>query len=760
MRWAFATWMSDRRPSRTRPTLRLVSLLALLLLPPGPARAQAADAPPEAMTRQFIVKFRAQPTAAAEPESERGRGRVSRLAADRGIALAYVRPMALGAHVIALDRPVSLTQARAIARRLAGQADVEYVQPDRRMRAQFVPNDQYLSLQTYLRDDAAAMGAFSAWDATTGSPSTVVAVVDTGYRPHAAMAGRILPGYDFVSNPDVANDGDGRDADASDPGDWVAFSDLTRSQTFYGCSTEDSSWHGTSVAGIIAANVNDGAWTAGIDWAARILPVRVLGKCYGDDSDILDGIAWAAGLPVPGVPPNPTPAQVINLSLGDYNDCSPAYQQVIASAFAHGVTRAIVASAGNDRIDASYNTPSNCPGVIAVAATNSIGGRASYSNFGPTITISAPGGDSRSGFDGIELLTNLGTEAPAEDAVYFANGTSFAAPMVSGTIALMLAVAPSLSADQVRLLLRASAKPFPLGSTCTTVKCGAGIVDAHAAVQAAQSGGAPTPNFGGLWWNSPGGSESGWGINFAHQGGQIFASWFTYDLNGKAWWLVMSATMTAPQVYSGTLFQGTGPAFDTVPFPPLGAPGGATGSAVGTGTLTFNDANNGIFNYTVNGITQTKAITRETFGSLPTCTFGAQSNLALTSNYQDLWWAAPAGSEAGWGINLAHEGDTIFATWYTYDHDRTPMWLVATLTKTGLSSYSGDLARLTSGPPFNAVPFPPIGSPGGATGSIVGTASLSFVDGNSGTFSYTIAGVAQSKSITREVFSAPGTVCH
>jgi hypothetical protein len=200
--------MSDRRLSRPRPTLRLLSLLAALLLAPGPVLAQSADAPPEATTQRFIVKFRAQPAAATESESERDRGRVSRLAADGGIALAYVRPMALGAHVVALDRPVPLSQARAIARRLAGHAEVEYVQPDRRMRAQFVPNDQYLNLQTYLRDDAAAIGAFSAWDLTTGSASTVVAVVDTGYRPHAAMAGRILPGYDFVSNPDVANDGD------------------------------------------------------------------------------------------------------------------------------------------------------------------------------------------------------------------------------------------------------------------------------------------------------------------------------------------------------------------------------------------------------------------------------------------------------------------------------------------------------------------------------------------------------------------------
>ena len=739
----------------------IVCLLMLAALAAARASPPAVPGPPEPTTQRLIVKFQPLPPGlGAETESARGSDRVSRLAADGSVALAYVRPMALGAHVVALDHPVALSEARAIARRLAGHAEVEYVQPDRRMRAQFVPNDQDLNLQTYLRDDAAGISAFTAWDATTGGPDTVVAVVDTGYRPHAAMAGRILPGYDFVSDPLVANDGDGRDADASDPGDWIARSDLTSSHTFDGCPVELSSWHGTSTSGIIAANGNDGMWTAGINWATKILPVRVLGKCFGDDSDILDGIAWAAGLSVPGVPANPTPAQVINLSLGEQGECAPAYQEVIASAFAHGVTRAIVASAGNDSADVANNTPSNCPGVISVGAINSAGGTTSYGNFGATMTISAPGGDTFAGFDGIEILSNLGRSVPTTDDLDVGNGTSFAAPMVSGVISLMLAVAPTLSASQVRTALAASAKPFPPGSDCTTATCGAGIVDANAAVEAAQSIDELSVNFGGLWWNSPGGSESGWGINFAHQGDQIFASWFTYDLNGKAWWLVMSANRTAHRLYTGTLFQGTGPSFDAVPFPPLGAPGGAAGAAVGTGTLTFIDANNGTFAYTVNGITQTKAITRETFGPLPTCMFGAQVNLALTNNYQDLWWAAPAGAEAGWGINLAHEGDTIFATWFTYDHDHSPMWLVTTAVKSGLSSYAGDLIRLSNGPPFNSVPFPPIGSPGGASGSVVGTATLSFFDGNSGTFSYTVDGIAQTKSITREVLASPGTVCH
>jgi len=266
------------------------------------------------------------------------------------------------------------------------------------------------------------------------------------------------------------------------------------------------------------------------------------------------------------------------------------------------------------------------------------------------------------------------------------------------------------------------------------------------------------PNYQGLWWSSPAGAEAGWGINFAHQGDSVFASWFTYDLMGKGVWLVMTAAKTGTAAYSGTLFQLTGPPFDAVPFPALGSPGGATGAAVGAGTLTFIDLNSATFAYTVNGIAQTKQIVREAFGTLPTCVFGAQPNLALATNYQDLWWAVPGGSESGWGINLTHQDDTIFASWFTFDRDRSPMWLVVSAPKTAPRTYSGTLFQLT-GPPFNAVPFPPLGSPGGANGTSVGTATFTFSDGNSASFAYTVKGTPQTKAITREVFQPPGTVC-
>jgi len=255
-------------------------------------------------------------------------------------------------------------------------------------------------------------------------------------------------------------------------------------------------------------------------------------------------------------------------------------------------------------------------------------------------------------------------------------------------------------------------------------------------------------NYQGLWW-AVAGSESGWGINFAHQGDTIFASWFTYDLAGKGMWLVMTAPKTAPNTYSGTLYSTTGVPFNTVPYPP----NAAVPTPRGTGTLSFTDVNKGSFAYTVDGVVQNKSITRQVFGTLPTCAT-ATGSLTAAANYTDLWWASPAGSEAGWGINLNHEGDTIFATWFTYDLDGSPMWLVVTAPKSPPELYSGVLYR-TTGLPFNTVPY----APNAAIATQVGTVTFTFSDGNHANFAYRINGVGQNKAITRQIFNPPGTVC-
>ena len=257
-------------------------------------------------------------------------------------------------------------------------------------------------------------------------------------------------------------------------------------------------------------------------------------------------------------------------------------------------------------------------------------------------------------------------------------------------------------------------------------------------------------NVQGLWWAAPAGSESGWGINFAHQGDVVFATWFTYDTAGKAWWLSMTAPRIGPDTYGGTLYTTSGPPFSATPFDP----GQVVATPVGTGLLAFSDPGNGAFTSVVNYIVQSRPITRQVFGPLPTCTT-ASGSLSAATNYQDLWWAAPAGSQSGWGINLTQQGQVIFATWFTYDADRTPMWLVTTADSRAANTFSGTLYR-TTGPPFNAMPF----DPAKVVATPVGTATLTFTDGNNATFAYTVNNVSQVKAITREVFRPPGTVCH
>ena len=729
--------------------LACLAAIFAMTLPPCAAAAQPAKA---GTTSRLIVKLRdSGPSVQAQSMATTRLARFATDAAVLGVALTPLRTMTIGAHVMALERPHSRAEIDAVVVRLARHPDVEFVQPDLRRHAFRTPNDSLLWAQAYLGSVVGGINAFAAWDLTTGSPGVVVAVVDTGYLPHADLAGRILPGYDFISDPKAANDGNGRDADASDPGDWFDPTDAMDPQ-FGDCDIEPSSWHGTSVSGIIAANSDNTTWLAGIDWAARILPVRVLGKCGGWDSDIIDGVAWAAGLNVPGAPANPFPAQVINLSLGGPGGCLPGYQSVVNAALAHGVTRAIVAAAGNAGGDVADMAPASCSGVIAVAATTGDGFLASYSDFGAGVALSAPGGSASGAGDSIAVLFNHGRTVPDIDAWAQGAGTSLSAPMVSAVASLVLGVAPNLGVAQLRALLTSTATPFPPGSNCDTFTCGAGIVNSRAAVAAAQSV-APPANYQGLWWNAPANSESGWGINFAHQGDTIFASWFTYDVGGRGWWLVMTAQKTGAATYSGTLYQTHGSPFYAF------NPATVTNSQVGIGTLTFADVNNGTFTYTVNGTTQTKNITRQVFGAQPVCTFGGQPNLSLATNYQDLWWNAPSNSESGWGVNFSHQGNVVFLTWFTYDLDGSPMWLVATATRTiNPGVFTGTLYR-TSGARFDAF------NPALVTNVAVGSTTITVTDGNHATFDYTVqvAGmpqpVSQRKSITREIFAAPGTAC-
>ena len=641
----------------------------------------------------------------------------------------------------------------------------------------------------------AAIDVVPAWDSSIGA-NIVVGVIDTGVRfDHPDLQGQLLPGYDMTSDPVRANDGDGRDADASDPGDWITSDDLQQPGTLHGCApaARDSSWHGTQTSALIGALTNNGVGMAGVAPGVRLLPVRVLGKCGGFDSDIIAGMLWAAGLDVPGVPRNPNPARVLNLSLGGDAPCSSAYIDAVAQINAAGAV--VVASAGNS-VGHAVGVPANCPGVIAVAGLRHAGTKVGFSDLGPDVAISAPAGNCVNTGPGDACLypiltaANRGTTVPIADtdggssytdSFHISVGTSFSAPLVAGTAALMLSAQPSLTAAQVRALLQASARPFPttggdngdgtpvlqcaaprpIGTPqvdqaqcyCTTATCGAGMLDAGAAVLAAKA--IASPNYTGLFWNAPANSESGWGINFAHQGDAIYATWFTYDTSGKAWWLSMLASRTAPDgnAYGGTIYADSGPPFSDFA-------GVASATAVGRGTLTFTNVDNGTFAYTVNGVSQAKAITRFNLGTgaPATCFYSAVTpNLVGAKNYQDLWWV-PQGTENGWGINFAQQGDTIFATWYTYDVDRSPLWLTALVQRQADTNvFSGPIYR-TSGARFDAY------DPRSVTTTEVGSAKFTFADGDHATFAYTVqyaplpAPVSQTKELTRFQLAATGGV--
>jgi serine protease len=499
----------------------LIALVALVLaaLPAQAAATQDADG------ARVIVKFKALGPLmrAARERGDRGPQQAATLAGRHGLGLRDGRMIDARSQVVWGDR--TLTSA-ALAARLAQDADVEYAVPDERRQALALPNDPLLPAsagaalpagQWYLQPADAtlvsAINAVGAWAVTTGSSSLVVADVDTGVlTAHPDLASKLLPGYDFVSSTTTSGDGGGRDADASDPGDWT-----TAGQCGSGQSATNSSWHGTQTASLIGAQTNNGVGMASVGYDVKILPVRVLGKCGGSDSDIIAGMLWTAGLTsVPTA--NPNPAKVINLSLGGSGSCSAAYQDAINQLTAAGVV--VVAAAGNEA-GLAVGTPANCSGVIAVAGVRHVGTKVGFSSIGPEVAIAAPGGNCVNSTGAclypILTATNSGTTTASSSGYTYSSstsysvGTSFAAPMVSGAAALMLSANPALKPAQVKSLLQSTARGFPAqpsGSSvpvchaptataqdechCTTSTCGAGLLDVGAAVSAAAGAAVPT----------------------------------------------------------------------------------------------------------------------------------------------------------------------------------------------------------------------------------------------------------------------------
>ncbi len=531
--------------------------------------AQTAPAATTATaTARVIVKFRSDsPLLRKQALSASGRQTLQAAALGQriGIALDAGRGLTDRSHVV-VGRGLS---SRQLAARIAAERDVEYAVADERKHIVEVPNDPLYAAgpavgsnsggpavgQWYLKPPGAAgdagntapaaINAQQAWDITRGSASVVVAVLDTGVRfDHPdlpQLGGNMLPGYDMVSpdSPGVfttASDGNGRDGDASDPGDFVTTAEATTA-----CPKSNSSWHGTQTLGLIGALTNNNLGMASVSHGGvKMMPVRVLGKCGGFDSDIQAGMLWAAGayttaeLTALGLPPNPTPARVLNMSLGGVAACG-SYADIVAKVNAAGAV--VVVSAGNSTGHA-VSSPANCAGAIGVAALRNVGDKVGFSDIGAEITISAPGGNCVNSGTGQQCLypilttSNAGTTTPVtgpSGAIYTgvfdpSLGTSFSAPLVSGTVALMLSVNTGLTPAQVKTALKASARPFAttggtisvgvnstsptalspvlLGAKepaqcvaptatdqlecyCTVATCGAGMLDAHAAVSTA-----------------------------------------------------------------------------------------------------------------------------------------------------------------------------------------------------------------------------------------------------------------------------------
>lgn len=364
------------------------------------------------------------------------------------------------------------------------------------------PADEHYAQQWYLYSEF-GINLPKAWQVTRGSQAIVVAVLDSGITKHPDLDSQVVPGYDFVSSKTNSNDGDGWDADPSDPGDY--YTDAKGNFV-------ESSWHGTHVAGILAAAANS-IGIAGVAPNVKIQPVRAMGTEGGTSADLIAAINWAAGLSVPGVPLNPTPAKVINMSMGTSGislcDDLPnggrlgSTGEALKAAKAAGATS--ITAAGNFNTDARYSYPGNCYPTINVGATGFHGDRAYYSNFtmpnaqGVGVDISAPGGDDRdqagapAGSEGQMISTYNDGQTKPGNAVYgLEEGTSMAAPVVSGVVALLYSIKPTLTFDEAWNILSKTVTPFKAGGECATSansKCGAGIVNAGAAVALLQSQG-------------------------------------------------------------------------------------------------------------------------------------------------------------------------------------------------------------------------------------------------------------------------------
>ncbi len=383
----------------------------------------------------------------------------------------HSRMLATGADLMRLDNPLSRAEADLLATRLSRLPGVRYAVPNRLIRTQLTPTDPLFSDGgqwgfKYVPGTVEGANFTAAWDITTGAATQTIGIVDSGIaREHEDFASqlRVHPafpngGYDFVTEPLLSSDEDGRDGDPQ--------------QGASACG------HGSHVAGTVAARTSfflgaaPGTGVAGGASSSKLLIARGLGNVNGTDADAIDSMLWLAGETVAGVAVNPNPVRVINMSFGGGGACGGGYQDAFDTLIARGVLP--VVAAGNSDANVSISAPANCRGALAVAASDLVGNRASFSNFGAGIALAAPG---------VDVLSVGGTISGA----CMLSGTSMAAPHVTAAAALVQAGKPAMTVSQTRLAVRAGARAFPDGSTCTTALCGVGLLDARGALDVALS---------------------------------------------------------------------------------------------------------------------------------------------------------------------------------------------------------------------------------------------------------------------------------
>ncbi|MFH8987873.1 S8 family peptidase [Streptomyces sp. NPDC017940] len=453
-----------------------------VLAAPGPDRADApgASVAKAVPTERVIVGYRAG-TDEAKSNTDADKD-VRAKAKDVGESLDFDRRLGTGAALVDLGDKLDSKDVKEVMGAFAADPDVAYVVPDGRMYAAADPNDALYSQQWDLFESRAGMRVPGAWAKGVTGAGVNVSVIDTGYVAHSDLAANVVSGYDFVSDPWMAQDGGGRDSSAADPGDWMNRGECGTDANGQPVPARDTnnSWHGTHVAGTVAAVGGNAKGITGIAHKAKIQPVRVLGKCGGTTADIIDAITWSSGGTVRGVTNNPYPADVINMSLGGGGACDAGTQSAIDAAVGRGTT--VVVAAGNSNANAANFNPASCKNVIAVAAGDREGNRASYSNYGSVVDVTAPGGEtSPNTANGILSTLNSGTRGVGSENYVPYQGTSMAAPHIAGLAALMYQARPGITPAQVESTVKSNARP--LAGSCSG-GCGAGLADATATLTA------------------------------------------------------------------------------------------------------------------------------------------------------------------------------------------------------------------------------------------------------------------------------------